>query len=115
MHREVVQSAPGAQQRLPGCKGRWIDWADLLKRVWAWEVLACACGGTRQVMAAVQAGPIAEKILKHLRLPTQLPVPAPARADPQLELWQTGPPSDEYRQVPAPDEFDQRLAESEVE
>ena len=114
LHREVVESAPGAPQRLLGCKGRWIDWADLLKRVWAWEVLACACGATRRVMAAVHAGPVAEKILKHLGLPTQLPVLAPARADPQGEFWETGPP-DDYRQAPPPDEFDQRLAESEVE
>ena len=115
MHREVVQSAPGVQQRLLGCRGRWIDWADLLKRVWAWEVLACACGGTRRVMAAVHEGPIAQKILKHLGLAAELPLLAPARMDPQGELWETGPPDEEYRQVPAPDEFDQRLAESELE
>jgi hypothetical protein len=66
-------------------------------------------------MAAVHAGPIAEKILKHLGLPTQLPVLAPARADAQGELWQTGPPADEFCQAPAPDDFDQRLAECEVE
>lgn len=34
-------------------------------------------------MAAVHEGPIAEKILNHLGLPTQLPVLAPAQTDPQ--------------------------------
>ena len=114
-HREVVESAPGAQQRLLGCRGRWIEWADLLKRVWAWQVLACACGGTRRVMAAMHKGSIAEKILKQLGLPTHLPVLAPARANPQGELWGTGPRAKDDSQAQQPEEFDQRLAESEVE
>lgn len=58
--RAALESAPEGPKRL-GCRGRWIDWADLLKRVWTWEVLACACGATRRVMAAVQGGPVAEK------------------------------------------------------
>jgi hypothetical protein len=115
LRREVVQSVPQAPQRLAGCGGRWIDWADLLKRVWAWEVLACACGATRRVTAAVNAGPIAEKILKHLGLPTELLKPEPARPEPQGEFWDTGPPPGGTSQVQAWEEFDQRLAESEVE
>ena len=66
-------------------------------------------------MAAVHAGPVATKILQHLGLPTALPQPEPARPDPQGEFWDTGPPNDEHCQVPAWNEFDQRLAESEVE
>jgi hypothetical protein len=108
---EVVESVP----KQPGLcrKKRRIDWADLLKRVWAWEVLACACGGTRRVIAAIPAGPVAEKILKHLGLPTQAPKPAPVRVDAQRDFWETGPPVDELRQAQAPDDLDQRLAECE--
>ena len=68
----------------------------MLKRVWAWEVLACACGARRRIRAAVQAGPVSEKILRHLGLPTELPL-------------------DERSQVQAENDIDQRLAESEVE
>jgi hypothetical protein len=111
---EVIESVPKTEP-LTLCprKMRRIDWADLLKRVWSWEVLACACGGTRRVIAAISKGPIAEKILKHLGLPTEPPVLGRARLDAQTEFWETGPPVDDLRQAPAPDDFDQRLAESE--
>ena len=109
---EVVGSVPPPQQ--PGLcprTKRWIDWADLLKRVWAWEVLACACGGTRRVLAAIPAGPIAEKILKHLKLPSAPPVPARARLAAQTDFWDTGPPVDDLCQAPPPDDYDQRWAD----
>ena len=109
---EVIASVPQPQQ--PGLcprTKRWIDWADLLKRVWAWEVLACACGGTRRVLAAIPAGPIAEKILKHLKLPSATPVPARARLAAQTDLWDTGPPAGDDCQAPPPDDFDQRWAD----
>ena len=64
------------------------------------------------ILSSVE-GPAAEKILRHLGWPTELPAPAPARV--QRELWDTGPPRDEHSQAPAPDDFDQRWAESEVE
>ena len=58
-----------------------------------------------------------EKVLDNscMGLPTELPQPEAARPDPQGEFWDTGPPNDEHCQVPAWNEFDQRLAESEVE
>jgi hypothetical protein len=111
---DVVESVPKPTQ--PGLcprKKRWIDWADLLRRVWAWEVLACSCGGTRRLMATIPKGPIAEKILKHLKLPTVTPVLGRATLLAQTEFWETGPPADDYRQAPAPNDFDQRLAECE--
>ena len=57
-----------------------------------------------------EAGPIADKILRHLRLPTKAPKRGPARLAAQIDLWDsgppepwdTGPPSDEFSQVPAP-------------
>jgi hypothetical protein len=87
--------------------------ADLLKRVFALDVLACVCGARRRVMAVIKDERVARKNLEHLGLPAQAPemgrVPDPA----QSELWPTGPPFDETCQAPAPDEFDQRLAECE--
>jgi hypothetical protein len=94
-------------------KSRWIDWGDLLKRVFALDVLACVCGARRRVMAVIKDERVARKILEHLGLPAQAPemgrVPDPA----QSELWPSGLPFDETCQAPAPDEFDQRLAECE--
>jgi hypothetical protein len=36
----------------PGSRGR-LPWADLLRRVFADDVLQCACGGRRSVLAVV--------------------------------------------------------------
>jgi hypothetical protein len=112
----VVESVPKTESpgRCPR-KMRRLEWADLLRRVFAWEVLACACGGTRRVLATIPKGPIAEKLLKHLKLPTAPPALGRARPAAQTELWDTGPPVDDDRQVhPAGEfDFDQRLAECE--
>ena len=115
-HRWRLAVGESAPKQPPGLcpRKRWIDWADLLKRVWAWEVLAYACGATRRVLAAVPAGPIAEKSLRHLKLPTAAPMPARARLAAQTDFWDTGPPVDELGQAPAPHEYDQRLAECEL-
>jgi hypothetical protein len=54
---------------------------------------------------------VAKKILEHLGLPSE-PLPlGDVPAKPQGELWPTGPPHDEDRQDPAPEEWDQCLAE----
>lgn len=78
-------------------RGRRLDWANLLQRVFLIEVLACACGGTRRVISSIEEGPAARKILKHLGLPETVPALAPARVD-QTEIWPTGPPVDEARE-----------------
>jgi Putative transposase len=109
---EVVESAPRPSQMCP--RRRWLPWADLLKRVFSWTVLACACGATRRVLAVIPAGPIAEKILTHLGLPTEAPALGRARPGAQRELWDTGPPVDlGQAQAPSEDLMDQRLAECE--
>jgi hypothetical protein len=56
-----------------------IPWSELLLRVFREDVLACPCGGRREVIAFVHERPVIEKILGHLRLPTTGPPTAPAR------------------------------------
>ena len=78
----------------PGaCAGKWarpprrIDWAALLKRVFAVEILACAlCSGPMRVVSVIEEGPVARKILDHLGLPSTPPVRAPGRDPPQAAL-----------------------------
>ena len=66
---------------------RRIDWAALLKRVFALEILTCAlCAGRMRVIALIEEGPVARKILDHLGLPSAAPVRAPARDPPDPEL-----------------------------
>jgi hypothetical protein len=91
---------------------RWIDWATLLRRVWAFEVMVCAtCGGPRRVIQVVKEGPVARKILAHLGLSTQVPRPAPFREG-QPDLWETGPPAAEPRIDSI--EWDQRQPEMDT-
>jgi hypothetical protein len=60
-----------------------LDWAELLRRTFAIEVLECGrCGGKRRVLAHV-TGTGVEAILDHLGLPSRSPRLAPARGPPE--------------------------------
>jgi hypothetical protein len=106
----VVPSPPPQTEPPLACvrKLRWLDWADLLKRVFALEVLACACGGRRRILAVIKDERVACRILDHLGLPSQVPPLARAALVPQADLWPTGPPVDDHAHSPAPDDLDQR-------
>jgi hypothetical protein len=57
---------PAPRRRLP--------WADLLKRVFAVDVLVCdTCGGSMRILAVLPAGEASRAILEHLGLPTESP------------------------------------------
>ena len=60
---------------------RWA-WADLLRRVFAIDVLACACGGRLRLIATIEDPPVVQRILLHLGLPSELPALYPARPPP---------------------------------
>ena len=75
---------------------QWLFWwADLLKRVLALEVLACARGGRRRMLAVIKDERVARQILEHLGLPSQAPPLGRATPEPQSELWPRGPPLDD--------------------
>jgi len=60
---------------------RRLDWAALLARVFAIDVLRCSeCGGRRRVLAFLTDRAVVAKILVHLGLPIHPPPVAPARA-----------------------------------
>ncbi|MFN0062832.1 MAG: transposase, partial [Myxococcaceae bacterium] len=65
-----------------------IPWAQLLKRTFAKDVLACdKCGGERRIVAYVTAQATVREILRHLGLPSQALPQARAQDSPQLELY----------------------------
>jgi len=71
--------APAAAPPSPG--GR--RWADLMRRAFDVDVLACArCGGRLRLLALLEAGTVTARILRHLGLPTEVPPTRPARAPP---------------------------------
>ena len=50
-----------------------LGWAELLKRSFAVDVLQCACGGRRRLVAVIEQRKVVCKILTHLGLPTAAP------------------------------------------
>jgi uncharacterized protein YbaR (Trm112 family) len=67
-------------------------WADLMRRAFGFDVLACPrCGGRMRLVATIEQREVIERILGHLGLPTELPAPRPARAPPlRDEVFDTG-------------------------
>jgi hypothetical protein len=77
-----VASRPWPNEGTRGVRAR-LDWADLLRRTFAIEVLQCGrCGGKRRVLAHV-TGTGVEAILDHLGLPSRSPRLARARGPPE--------------------------------
>ena len=61
-----------------------VDWAELLKRTFDFDVFACVrCGGRRRVLASVNEAAGVRAIVEHLGLPTAGARLAPARGPPQ--------------------------------
>jgi hypothetical protein len=61
-----------------------LEWASLIKRIFAADVLECGrCHGRMRVLAVIEEQAVIEKILGHLGLPS-VPIPTlPARRPPQ--------------------------------
>jgi hypothetical protein len=62
---------------------RYWAWADLLRRIFAIDVLGCSqCGGRLRLIATIEDPAVVTRILRHLGLPTELPDLHPARPPP---------------------------------
>ena len=60
-------------------------WADLMRRSFGFDVLACPrCGGRLRLVALIEDPLVIRRILGHLDHPTEIPEPRPARAPPLL-------------------------------
>lgn len=69
----MIPTSPGAPPPSPSAARTRRAWAsaDLMRRVFALEVLACAsCGGRRRFIATIEDSPVVAKILAHLGRPT---------------------------------------------
>jgi len=59
------------------------QWAELMRRTFGFDVLACPrCGGRLRLVALIEQASVVQRILRHLGLPTEVPEPRPARAPP---------------------------------
>jgi len=78
-------ACPGTPHPVPP-RAHWLPWAELLRRVFAQDVLACPCGGRRSVVAFVADAGHAHRLLVTLGLPAAPATFPPARAPPQTQL-----------------------------
>jgi len=90
----VEADSAGAEPGEPKPGG--YEWAELMRRTFGFDVLACTkCGGRLKLIALIDQPAVIEKILTHLGLPTEGPRPRPARAPPE-----------EPEQLDLPDDYD---------
>ena len=65
--------------------GRNYAWAELMRRVFSFDVLACGhCGGKLRILAAIHPPETTRKILDWLKLPSKPPPVAPAALEPEF-------------------------------
>jgi hypothetical protein len=83
---DAITPPCSATTAAPRSRAGRLPWADLLRRVFADDVLQCACGGRRSVIAVVTDPSVARTLLVTLDLPHELSAFAPARDPPQAEL-----------------------------
>jgi hypothetical protein len=74
------------REAAPASRSHRLPWADLLRRVFADDVLQCPCGGRRSVIALITEPTLARTLLTALDLPSEPVTFAPARSPPQAEL-----------------------------
>ena len=80
--RGVRAADAGEGQRRPA-SARGCQWAALMARTFGFDVLACVrCGGRLRLVALIDQPAVIGRILRHLRLPVEIPSPRPARAPP---------------------------------
>jgi len=78
---DVDEDAPCAT----GARAGGYRWAELMRRTFGADVLACLrCGGRLRLVALIEQASVIQHILRHLGLPTEVPEPCPARAPPRL-------------------------------
>ncbi|MBN2528985.1 MAG: hypothetical protein JXR76_21530 [Deltaproteobacteria bacterium] len=61
-------------------------WTALLARTFNLQVEVCSCGGKMRLVAAITDGASIKKYLDGVGLPSEPPIPMPARPPPQEEF-----------------------------
>ena len=84
--RPTGDSATAAEEpaapRDPRAGGNYL-WADLMRRSLALDVLACPrCGGRLRLISMIDHPAVVARILRHLKLPSEIPGTQRARAPP---------------------------------
>lgn len=80
-----TSDAPQPTERVRSRPRPHTPWAELLRRTFQIDVLACPeCGGRLRLLATIEDAAVARRILSHLGLPAERPEPRPARSPPNF-------------------------------
>jgi len=81
--RSAVVPAPAEpdlpEQDKPANKSKYIAWADLLRKTFGFEIVCSKCHSQLRLIALIKTEAVAQKILKAMHLPTEIPRLHPAR------------------------------------
>ena len=81
---ESSREPDGDASRLQASSAGAYRWAELMRRTFGIDVLACPrCGGRLRLVALIDRASVIQRILRHLGLSTEVPEPRPARAPPR--------------------------------
>jgi len=92
-----LDGAAPAEARAPPVSAAYVrprhsPWAELLRRTFEIDILACPdCGNRLRLVATIENRDVIERILAHLGLPVDVPTPAPARSTEWLPGVLSGP------------------------
>ena len=82
---EPAESGAGSAALAPPRPGRYLSWAELLKRVYEFDVLVCpACGGRMRVLATLTEETSIASFLRGIGVSSEVPRFAPARSPPHV-------------------------------
>jgi hypothetical protein len=83
--RDAVHPRPDEADPHPRRSGNYT-WAELMRRTFGYDVMACLeCGGRMKLIAMIEEPAVIAKILTHLNLPTEPPIANPARPPPERD------------------------------
>jgi hypothetical protein len=71
-------AAPTGQDK-PASTSKYIPWAELLRKTFGFEIVCQKCHSQLRLIALVKTEAVAQKILKAMHLPTEIPELHPAR------------------------------------
>ena len=83
---ETVASRSGQEAGGPPLRSRRYTWVELMRRVFALDVLECPrCGGPMRILAEIHPPDATRAILECLKLPSRAPPTAAAVPEPDAE------------------------------
>jgi hypothetical protein len=73
-----AEPAPTEQDK-PASTSKYIPWAELLRKTFGFEIVCSKCHGQLRLIALIKTEDVAQKILKAMHLPSDVPELHPAR------------------------------------